>query len=473
MSSSVQEMKQADAIAAQHPVVHRGWNRPRPVIDRGEGIYLYDQAGNRYIDGSAGTSVIANIGQGVLSVVEAMYEQGKRVSFAAPHVFTNAPMLKLGRMIQERAPGTMRDNCRVWFSCTGSNAVDDSVRLARQYAVAVGKATKYVVLSRWQQFHGNDVSMAGFAGHTGRRRMLYPMFVNSPHIPPAYCYRCPFGDTHPECGLKCAYALETLIRQISEENVSAFIAEPVVGAALASVPAPEGYFEVIRDVCDRYGVLLIIDEVMTAWGRLGSWFAMDQYGVTPDIIATSKGLTAGYTPLACTMAAEEIWQAIEDTGAAFMAGHTMSENPVSCAAGVATLEYVEARNLVGNAKEVGDYLLDRLHELLEFDIVGDVRGRGLMCGMEFVRDKKTREPFPPELKVCGLVFAEALDRGMITFPCTGCVDGVAGDMMLVTPPLIITREQVDEMVDIFKESIEAAQVRLSDWEPPTEHKIHY
>lgn len=462
-----------NAIAVQHPVVHRSWSRPRPVIDYGEGIYLFDQDGKRYIDGSSGTSVIANIGQGVRSVVEAMYEQGKRVSFAAPHVFTSEPMLKLGQMVKERAPGNLRDNCRTWFSCTGSNAVDDAVRLARQYAVARGKPMKYVVVSRWQQFHGNDLGAAGLAGHTARRRLLYPMFVNSPHIPPAYCYRCPFGDSHPDCGLKCALALETMIRQIGEENVMAFMAEPVVGAALASLPAPEGYFEVIRDICDRYGVLLIVDEVMTAWGRLGAWFAMEQYGVTPDIIATSKGLTAGYTPLACTIAAEEIWQVIEDTGAPFMAGHTMSENPVSCAAAVATLEYLEATDLISNSKEVGAYLLERLRELLDLDIVGDVRGRGLMCGLEFVKNKETKEPFPPELKVCGLVFSEALERGLITFPCTGCVDGVAGDMMLVTPPLIITQEQIDEMIDIFKESIKAAQARLADWKPPSEQKIHY
>jgi adenosylmethionine-8-amino-7-oxononanoate aminotransferase len=473
MTSERQGTEAANRVATQRPVVHRSWSRPRPVVDYGEGIYLYDLDGKRYIDGSSGTSVIANIGQGVHSVVEAMYEQGKRVAFAAPHVFTNEPMLALGRMIVERTPGALRGKSRVWFSCTGSNAVDDAVRLARQYAVATGQASKYVVISRWQQFHGNDLGGAGLAGHTGRRRMLFPMFVNSPHIPPAYCYRCPFGDRYPDCGLKCARALETMIRQIGVENVMAFIAEPVVGAALASVPAPDGYFEVIREICDRYGVLLIVDEVMSAWGRVGAWFAMEQYGVTPDIIATSKGLTAGYTPLACTIAAEKIWLVIEETGAPFMAGHTMSENPVSCAAAVATLQYVEAHDLVANSREVGAYLHQRLDELLDLDIVGDVRGRGLMCGLEFVKDKETKEPFPPELKVCGLVFAEALERGLITFPCTGCVDGVAGDMMLVTPPLIITREQVDEMIDIFKASIEAAQARLADWKPPSEHKIHY
>ena len=256
-------------VDGQHPVVHRSWKRPRPIIDYGEGIYLYDKDGKRYIDGSSGTSVVVNLGHGVHSIVEAMYEQGKKVAFASPHFFTNEPMLKLGGMIQERAPGEMRNHCRTWFSCTGTDAVDDAVRLARQYCVAKGKSSKYVMVSRWQQFHGNQLGMAGVAGHTDRRRLLYPMFVNSPHIPPAYCYRCPFGDTYPSCNLKCARALETEIRQTGEENVAAFLAEPVVGASLGAMPAPDGYFDVIRDICDRYDVLLIVDEVMTAWGRTG------------------------------------------------------------------------------------------------------------------------------------------------------------------------------------------------------------
>lgn len=453
-------MSDFNTAASQLPVVHRGWNRPRPVIDRGEGIYLYDMDGNRYIDGSSGTSVVCNIGHGVESVVKAMYEQGKRIAFASPHIFTNEPMLKLGQMITERAPGAMRNNCRAWFSCTGSDSVDDAARLARQYWVVTGKPSKYVVISRWQQFHGNHISAAGFAGHTGRRRLLYPMFVNSPHIPPAYCYRCPFGDTYPECGLKCAHALETMIRQTGEENVAAFIAEPVVGAALGSVPAPDGYFEVIRDICDRYDVLLIVDEVMTAWGRVGQWFAMDDYGVTPDIIAMSKGLTAGYAPIASTISTEDIWQTLEDAGTPFMAGHTLAENPVAAAAAVATLEYVIANDLVTNSREVGGYLLERMHELLQFDMVGDVRGRGFLCAMEFVKDKETKEPFPPELKVAISVMSEGMKRGLILFPCIGCIDGVAGDMMLVTPPLITTREQVDEMIGIMKESLKAAQAQL-------------
>jgi adenosylmethionine-8-amino-7-oxononanoate aminotransferase len=449
-----------DEKGIQHPVIHRTWQTPLPVIILGEGIYLYDRDGKRYIDGAAGSSVVVNIGHGVQSVVEAMYEQGKRVSFAAPHVFTNERLLELGQMVRELAPGTMRGHCRTWFECTGTDAVDSAVRLAREYFVASGKPSKYVIIGRWQGFHGNNIAVAGIHGHTFRRRMYFPMFVNYPHIPPAYCYRCPFEKTYPDCGLKCARALETAIRQTGNENVAAFIAEPVVGAALGAVPAPPGYFEVIRDICDRYDVLMIADEVMTGWGRIGRWFGIEEWGVTPDIIATAKGMTSGYTPLSATIAKEEIWQKVEDSGLPFLAGHTLNANPVSCAGTIVAIKYIEENNLLAHSKEVGAYLLERLQELLDYDIVGDVRGKGLMCGMEFVKDKETKEPFPPELKVSGRFQKEALKRGLVLFQCSGCVEGVEGDMMLVTPPLIITRQQVDEMIDIMKETTEAVQATL-------------
>jgi len=447
-------------VNRQKVVVHRGWRTSFPIAVRGEGIYLYDQEGKRYIDGAAGSSVVVNIGHGVQIVVEAMYEQGKKVSFAAPHMFTNEKLLELGQLVRKLAPGALRDQCRIWFSCTGTDSVDDAARLARQYFVATGKPSKYVVIGRWQGFHGNNLAVAGFHGHTGRRRTYFPMYVNSPHIPPAYCYRCYFGDTYPHCGLKCARALETIINQIGEENVAAFLAEPVVGAALGAVPAPDGYFEVIRDICDRHDVLFIVDEVMTAWGRIGKWFGIEEWAVTPDIIATAKGMSSGYTPIAAIIAREELWQAIEESGIPFLAGHTMNQNPVSCAGAVANIHYVEDHDLVARSKEVGAYLLQRLQELLAFDVVGDVRGKGLMCGFELVKDKKTKEPFAPQQKVSALFENEAFQRGLLLYACTGCVEGVAGDMVLVTPPLIITRQQVDDMIAIMKETLQVLQAKL-------------
>jgi len=447
-------------VEASKTVVLRGWGAARPTIDRGKGIYLYDQDGNRYIDGASGSSVVVNIGHGVQSVAEAMYEQASKVAYACPHVFTNQPLLRLGQMVSERVPGALRNNCRIWFSNTGTDSVDDAARLARQHFVARGKGSKYLIIGRWQGFHGNNLAVAGFSGHTFRRRLYYPMYVHTPHIPPAYCYRCPFELSLPDCGLKCARSLETIINQIGEENVAAFIAEPVVGAALGSVPAPDGYFQVIREICDRHDVLMIVDEVMTAWGRIGHWFGIEEWGVIPDIIATAKGISSGYTAMAATIAGEAIWQAIEDSGLPFVAGHTMNQNPVSCAVSVANIEYLVEHDLLANSRQVGAYLLQRMGELLEFDIVGDVRGKGLMCGIELVKDKETKEPFAPEMQASLVLQNEALKRGLILYACTGCVEGVAGDMMLVTPPLITTRQQVDEMVAITKEALQATQESL-------------
>jgi adenosylmethionine-8-amino-7-oxononanoate aminotransferase len=205
---------------------------------------------------------------------------------------------------------------------------------------------------------------------------------------------------------------------------------------------------------------MIVDEVMTAWGRIGHWFGIEDWGVTPDIIATAKGMTSGYTTLAATIAREEIWAAIEKTGVPFLAGHTMDLNPVSCAGALEVIRTVERQDLVSHSRRVGEHLLRRLHELLEFDIVGDVRGKGLMCGLELVRDKATKEPFPPATKASLRFQDEAMRRGLVLFHCTGCVEGTAGDMLLVTPPLIITPEQVDEMIDILKETAAALQHEL-------------
>jgi adenosylmethionine-8-amino-7-oxononanoate aminotransferase len=436
-------------------VVHRG-REDRPIIERGEGIYLFDQEGKRYLDGASGAAV-TNLGHGLQPLVEAMAAQAQQVSYAAPIAFSHHAALDLGRAISARAPGELRGNCRTWFNCTGTDAVDDALRLARQYFVSIGKPSKHLVIARWQSFHGNSIGMAGVHGHTRRRQLYSPMYLNMPHIPAAYCYRCAFGLTYPECDLRCARALETEICQQGPENVAAFVAEPVVGAALGAVPAPAGYFDVIRQICDAYDVLFIADEVMSGWGRCGHWFAIEAWGVTPDIIAAGKGLGAGYTPIAATIARSELWEAIESQGRSFWAGHTMNQNPVSCATALAVIEQMEQMDLLEHVGRVGDYLRIRLEQLLKFDLVGDVRGMGLLCGFEFVEDKATKKPFDPMLGVGSLYRQEALKRGLVQYPCTGSVDGAAGDMNLVAPPLVITRDQVDEMMELIKQALTATQ----------------
>ncbi len=433
--------------------VHRSWDWSFPVITRTDGIYLWDADGKRYIDGSGGSSVVTSIGHGVAEVMDAMVAQSMHFSFYPAHAFSNDRFLELCDLIAGIAPGDMRQHCKTWVTCTGTDAVDDAVRLARQHFVCKGQPGKHLVISRWQGFHGNNIAVAGFSGITARRSMFSPMFVNMPHIPPAFCYRCPFEKTYPACDLLCARALEGEILQQGPENVAAFIAEPVVGAALACAPAPDGYFQIIRDICDRHDVLFICDEVMTGFGRTGWLWGIDYWGVTPDIIAAAKGMTSGYTPLSAVIARDTVWQPLVEQNSAFKAGHTMNANAVSCAGGIAAINYLLTHKLVENARSVGDYFLKQLGMLLKHPIVGDVRGRGMMVGFELVADKETKEPFPPRLGLANQLFEQAFKRGLVIYPCTGTVNGAAGDMTLMAPPLVTTAAQVDEMVAILDDTL--------------------
>jgi adenosylmethionine-8-amino-7-oxononanoate aminotransferase len=441
--------------------VHRDWDRPFPVIVRAEGVFLYDADGRQYLDGSGGSSVVTTIGHGVAEIAQAMYEQAQHFSFYPAHAFTNERFLELSDLVVSLAPGRLKDASRVWVTCTGTDATDDAVRLARQYWVECGRPSKYLIIGRWQGFHGNTISVAGFSGILSRRRIFQPMYVDSPHIPPAFCYRCPFEKTYPECNLLCARALETAIRQQGPENVAAFIAEPVVGAALGVAPAPPGYFQQIREICDRYDVLFIADEVMTGWGRTGRLWGIDHWDTTPDIVATAKGMTAGYTPLSAIIARDSIWQVLQEHHSPFKAGHTLNANAVSCAGALAVIRYLQEHDLVENSRLRGEQVLAGLRSLMgRHPIIGDVRGLGLMFGVEFVRRRSTREPFPPERGVSPRIERAALKHGLVTYPCTGSIDGTLGDMTLMAPPLTISPAEVDQLLGLLDRSIADVEQEL-------------
>jgi adenosylmethionine-8-amino-7-oxononanoate aminotransferase len=434
--------------------VHRDWDREFPVIERAEGVYLYDRDGRKYIDGSGGSSVVTTIGHGVKEISQVMYDQAQKFSFYPAHAFTNEKFLELSDLVVSLAPGELREKSRVWVTCTGTDATDDAVRLARQYWVESGKPSKYQIISRWQAFHGNTISVAGFSGITGRRSIFQPMFIDSPHIPPAFCYRCPFEQTYPKCNLLCARALETTIRQQGPENIAAFIAEPVVGAAIGCQPAPDGYFQVIREICDRYNILFISDEVMTGWARTGKMWGIEHWEVTPDIIATAKGMTAGYTPLSAIIAHDQIWAVLEKNHSPFKAGHTLNANPVSCAGAIAVINYVLKHNLVKNSRQRGEQALVGLGALMEkHPIIGDVRGKGLMFGFELVKDQATKQPFESKQHLSRMFEIAALKRGLVTYPCTGSIEGVLGDMVLLAPPLVISESQTNDVLNIIDDSL--------------------
>ncbi len=441
--------------------VHRDWDRAFPVMERAEGIYLYDRDGRKYIDGSGGSSVVTTIGHGVQEIAEAMFEQSRKFSFYPAHAFTNDQFLELADLVVSLAPGQLKDASRVWVTCTGTDATDDAVRLARQYWVVKGKPSKHQVITRWQAFHGNTISVAGYSGITGRRSLFQPMFVDSPHIPPAFCYRCPFEHTYPECNLLCARALETTIRQQGPENIAAFIAEPVVGAGLGCVPAPPGYFQAVREICTRYDVLFIADEVMTGWGRTGKMWGIENWDVTPDIIATAKGMTAGYTPLSAVIARDDIWGALEQAHSPFKAGHTLNANAVSCAGANAVIHYILQHNLIENSRERGIQALKGLANLMEkHPIVGDVRGLGLMFGFELVKFQDTKRPFEAQRHASSVFERAAWKRGLVSYPCTGTVDGTLGDMVLLAPPLVINEAQVNDILNIIDDSLAEIEKEL-------------
>jgi len=428
-----------------------------PTIVRGEGIYLYDNEGNRYMDGSSGSSLVCNIGHGVEEVARVMTPQARDVAYNPTHCSVSQAFLDLAEKVANIAPGRLG---KIFGVSSGSEATETAMKFARQCQVAKGLSSKYEIISRWQSYHGNTIGGLSVSGHTYRRRKHAPVLNRFAHIPPAYCYRCYFDLTYPGCSLKCARVLENAIRQEGPENVSAFIAEPVVGAALGAVPAPGGYFEIIREICDKYDVLFISDEVMAGVARTGRNFSIDHWSVEPDMIATGKGLGAGYIPLGAVIMSSEITGLMEEKKVPFVGGHTHSGHLLSCRVGLAVLDYIEAHGVVENARDQGTYLMDGLRSLLDLKMVGDVRGKGLMAGVEFVRDKKTKEPFSTELNVAGQVMDAAMERGLIIFPGHGSVDGVMGDHILIGPPLTIERKQVEELISILRASIEAVEKQI-------------
>jgi adenosylmethionine-8-amino-7-oxononanoate aminotransferase len=411
-----------------------------PTIARAEGIYLYDQAGRRIIDAAGGVGAVTSIGHAVPEVVEAIAAQLRTVAFVPWTQFQTEPARQLAERVAAVTPAGL-DHVALFNG--GSEVTEGAVKLARQYWLARGRADKYLVISRWQGFHGMTLGAAGFGGHTGRRRPYQPLMHDMPKIPPAYAYRC------EDCAggsLRCADELERTIRWYGAENVSCFIAEPVVGATMGAVPAPAGYFQRIAEICRQYDVLFIADEVMTGFGRTGRWFAMEHWGVVPDILVAAKGVSGGYAPLAILAASSAVVGALRAAGTPWVMGHTYSQNPVSATAGLAVLDYIARHDLVRVAAERGAELSRALTAVAErHETLGDVRGLGMLQGIELVRDKVSREPFAVTDGVAFALARACIDEGVAIYPGQGGADGQSGDHALVTPPLTITSSQIDEL----------------------------
>lgn len=439
-------------------VFYRNPYKKYPVVARGKGIYLYDRQGKRYLDGCGG-AVVSAIGHHVPEVVEAIKAQLDSVEFAHTSQFTNDPQEELAELLAERAPGGLDFT---YFVSGGSEAVESALKMARAYWVQMGRPEKWMVIGREQSYHGNTLGALAVGGNLWRRAIYEPMLYPRPRVAPCYCYRCPFGR-HPEsCSLECADDLERAIQEVGPEKVSAFIAEPIVGATAGALTPPAGYFQRIREICDRHDVLLIADEVMTGLGRTGAWFAMKHWGVVPDLMCLAKGLAAGYVPVGATMVHHRINDTFHNRRNVFQHGHTYMGHPLAAAAGVAVIRYMSEHKLVDRSRKLGKYLREQLQATFgDHPHVGEIRGRGLFVGMEFVRDRDSRAPFEPETGFHNLVGDAAFELGLILYPTGGTIDGRRGDHVLIAPPFIITRSQIDRLVGILGRALDQATKQVA------------
>lgn len=428
-----------------------------PMISHGKGIYLYDIDGKQYIDGSSG-AVTASIGHGVSEIAAAMLDQASKVSFAYRSQFTSEAAEKLAQRLSELAPGDLHWS---FFVNSGSEATETAMKIAIQHWQEKGIKGKNRILSRWMSYHGITMGALSMSGHVLRRKRFVPLLEDFPSVSAPYCYRCPFNSTYPGCGLQCANELETAIRRVGSENIAAFIAEPIIGASAGAVTPPEGYYQQVKEICERYNILFIADEVMTGIGRTGKMFAMEHWGVVPDIVALGKGMSAGYTPMAATIVTDRVMEPILKGSKSIMAGHTFSANPQSAAVSLAVLDYIEHHDLVKAAEENGEYLFEKLKQLAQkYSLIGDVRGKGLLLGMELVSNFRTYTPFDLKLGVTGRLLEKTFQKGLLIYPATGGIDGVAGDAIILSPPLVIKKDEIDRLVQILDEAIHELQQEL-------------
>jgi len=431
-------------------------SRKYPFIVRGEGCYLIDDEGKKYLDGAAGGVSACCIGHGVTAIADAMAEQAGKLAFAHLSLFASEPQLRLAEELVQFAPSGMTS---VYFVSTGTEATELCVKLARHYHLARGEPRRTRIIARWRGYHGSSLAALAYSGRSSRRGDLSPYFFPTTLISPPYCYRCPYESSYPECGTACAWELQRAIKQEGPENVSLFIAEPLINTIAAAAPPPD-YFPIIREICDRYGVLLAVDEVIAGFGRTGRNFAIEHWGVTPDFIAMGKGIAGGYVPLAGSLIGEKVNGVIQAQGGVTIPGYTYAGNPTSCSAGLAVLNYIREHNLVSKARDTGEVLQEEAKKLLEVPLIGDVRGKGLMLGVELVADKETKEPFPRSAQVIEKVHAECWRRGLSFCPLAGDADGVSGDAASIGPALVLTDDQARDLVRIFGEATNAVAETL-------------
>ncbi len=441
-------------------ILRRSFRKAFPPAVRGEGVYLWDARGKQYLDFS-GSAAVNFIGHGVAEIAAAMAAQAKQVEFVHSSQFTTPVAEEYAAELIDFAGENFEGGC-VYFTCGGSESVETALKLARQYQVEIGQSKRHQVFSRGQSYHGSTLGALSVSGNKRRREIYLPMVREFAHVAFPYCYRCAFDCTDGcrNCGQEYAAELERAI-EAAEGEVAAFIIEPVSGATLGAVVPPPGYLQSVAEICHRHGVLLIADEVMAGMGRTGRRFAVEHWEVAPDILVAAKGLSSGYAPLGAVMLSKKVADAIAHGSGAFLHGFTYNSHPISLAAGRAVLRWVQEQKLVQMADSdrqgsTASILREGLESVRDVRTVGDVRGIGLLWGVEFVADKATKRPFASEVNFAGRVAQAAVKRGLLVYPMQGCVDGIAGDHLLIAPPAVITAEQIEWAVTELRNAIEEA-----------------
>jgi adenosylmethionine-8-amino-7-oxononanoate aminotransferase len=435
-------------------ILHRQIHSELPVAVRGEGVHLFDQSGRGYIDASGGAAVSC-LGHAHPEVLAALHRQLDKMAYAHTGFFTTEVAEQLADRLVETAPAGIS---HVYFVSGGSEAVEASLKLARQYFVERGETKRRHIIARRQSYHGNTLGALATGGNEWRRAQFKPLLIETHHIASCFAYREQRpGESDEDYAARAAGELEKKILELGTDSVIAFVAETVVGATAGAVPPVADYLQRIRAICDRYGVLLILDEVMCGMGRTGTLHACEQDGVSPDIMTIAKGLGGGYQPIGAALLSEQIFDTLAKGSGFFQHGHTYMGHPMACAAGLAVQETIRRDRLLDNVARQGRHLEERLRQRFgNHHYVGDIRGRGLFRGVELVADRATKEPFAPTLKLHARVKREAMARGLMVYPMGGTIDGQRGDHVLLAPPFIVDAPTIDMIVDRLGEAIDAA-----------------
>ncbi|MBB1274077.1 aspartate aminotransferase family protein [Psychromonas sp. SR45-3] len=437
-------------------VFHRHCHAKLPSIASGEGVYLFDTEGKQYLDGCGGAAV-SNLGHNHTAVKDAIKQQLDAIPFAHTGFFTNQASEDLATILTDLAPDPLN---HVYFVSGGSEAVESALKMARQYFVEIGKPQKTQFIARRQSYHGNTLGALAVGGNEWRKEPFRPLLSSVHHISPCYAYRDQReNETELDYSIRVANELEIKILEVGADNVMAFVAEPVVGATTGAVPATEGYFKRIREICDQYDVLLILDEVMCGIGRTGTFYAFEQDKIIPDLVTMAKGLGAGYQPIGAVVASSKIYDAIANGSGFFQHGHTFMAHPMACASALATINTILDEHLLERVSEQGKKLKNKLQMALQsLPYVGDIRGRGLFLGVELVADKSTKKPLASSTEANKKVKNIAMQHGLMCYPMAGTIDGKQGHHILIAPPFIINDEQLDELVSKLTSAlIEAAK----------------